>query len=74
MYSVTELSMNFMSLDPAHQEQVFQEVHTNINVYRRIAPNLPLVKYIAEGIDGVPIDQHGPIINAYKAWLDKQPS
>jgi len=70
MYSVTELSQNFMTLDAAHQEQIFQELSSNINLYRRIAPELPLVKYVASG--DVPIDQHGPIINAYKAWLAKQ--
>lgn len=70
MYSVTELSLNFMSLDPERQEQVFQELYSNINLYKRIAPELPLVKYVASG--DVPIDQHGPIINAYKAWLAKQ--
>ena len=73
MYSVTELSLNFMTLDAAHQEQIFQELRSNINLYRRIAPDLPLVKYVAEGIDAVPIDQHGPIINAYKAWVATQP-
>ena len=70
MYSVTELSMNFMTLDAAHQEQIFQELRSNINLYKRIAPDLPLVKYVATG--DVPADQHGPIINAYKAWLEKQ--
>jgi len=70
MYSVTELSQNFMTLDPERQEQIFQELRTNINLYHRITPELPLVKYVATG--DVPIDQHGPIINAYKAWLEKQ--
>lgn len=62
--------MNFMTLDAEHQEQMFQELRTNINLYQRIAPELPLVKYVATG--DVPVDQHGPIINAYKAWLEKQ--
>jgi hypothetical protein len=70
MYSIRELSMNFMTLDAEHQEQMFQELRTNINLYQRIAPELPLVKYVATG--DVPVDQHGPIINAYKAWLEKQ--
>ena len=70
MYSVAELTQNFLSLDAARQEQVFQELYSNINLYKRLAPELPLVKYAASG--DVPLDQHGPIINAYKAWLAKQ--
>lgn len=72
MYSVTELSMNFMSMSPAQQEQSFQEIHTNIHLYSQMMPDLPLIKYITHGETAVPRDQHGPIINAYKAWAENQ--
>ena len=70
MYSITELSMNFMSMSPAQQQQAFQELRTNIHLYSQVMPDLPLIKYITHGEDAVPRNQHGPIINAYKAWAE----
>ena len=67
MYSITELSVNFMSMSPAQQEQSFQEIRTN----SQMMPDLPLIKFITHGEAAVPRDQHGPIINAYKAWAEK---
>ena len=72
MYSVTELSLNFMSMSPDQQEQTFRELHTNIEVYSKIMPEIPLIKYIVGGEAAVPVGQHGPIINAYKAWVQTQ--
>ena len=72
MYSIEELSSRFQSHDANHQEQIFKEITNNVHIYGQIAGHLPLIKYIMGGEAIVPIDQHGPIINAYKIWREKQ--
>ena len=72
IYSIIELSMKFQSLDTDQQEQVSKEITDNIHIYGIIGSQLPLIQYIKGGESAVPVDQHGPIITAYKKWADKQ--
>lgn len=72
MYSLADLSVKFMNMDPEHQAQVFNEITTNIHIYNQIMPQLPLIKYIVGGEEAVPATAHGPIITAYKAWRSAQ--
>jgi hypothetical protein len=72
MYSVTDLSINFLKLDEAHREAIFQELRSNIDIYSKMMPEIPLIKYVKGGDSAVPETQHGPIILAYKAWVAKQ--
>jgi len=71
-YSLADLTAKFNNLDQDKQNQVFSELHSNIDIYKQLAPQLPLVKYAAYGEAAVPADQHGPIITAFKQWRADQ--
>jgi hypothetical protein len=69
MFSVADLAKKFHELDDEGKSIVFEQMTRNAVAYSKIVPELPLLKYILEGEQGVPLRSHGPIINAYKAWV-----
>lgn len=69
MYNVQELTEKFNALDSDGKSLVFEQLTRNASTYIKIMPNVPLIRYILEGDAGVPVNQQGPIINAYKEWI-----
>lgn len=69
MFSVADLTKKFHDLDEEGKSIVFEQLTRNAVAYSKIVPELPLLKYILEGEQGVPLRAQGPIINAYKAWV-----
>jgi hypothetical protein len=68
---IEDLQERFNSLNDEEQSQVFREITANVVMYSKIFPTMPLLQYILNGENAVPIDQHGPIITKYKAWKEK---
>jgi len=69
MFSVADLTKKFHELDDEGKSIVFEQLTRNAVAYSKIVPELPLLKYILEGEQGVPLRAQGPIINAYKTWV-----
>lgn len=69
MFSVEDLTRKFHALDDEGKSIVFEQLTRNAVAYSKIMPDVPLLKYILEGEEGVPARQHGPIINSYKEWV-----
>lgn len=69
MFSVEDLTKKFHALDDEGKSVVFEQLTRNAAAYSKIMPNVPLIKYILEGTEGVPERLHGPIISSYKAWI-----
>ena len=69
MFSVEDLTKKFHALDEEGKSVVFEQLTRNAVAYSKIMPDMPLLKYILEGEQGVPLRAQGPIINAYKAWV-----
>jgi len=69
MFSVDDLTKKFHALDNEGKSIVFEQLTRNAVAYSKIMPNMPLLKYILEGTEGVPERLHGPIINSYKLWI-----
>jgi hypothetical protein len=72
MFSLNELTSKFNALSEERRNEVFAEATANASLYNKLIPNVPLLLYILEGESRVPVSQHGPIIESYKAWRDKQ--
>lgn len=68
MYNIHELTQKFNALDNDGKSLVFEELTRNADTYIKIMPDMPLLRFILEGEVAVPVNQHGPIITAYKAW------
>lgn len=74
-FSIADLTAKFNALDEEHRKQVFAEIESKIDIYHKLAPNLPLLRYVKHGedrVNGVPAEQHGPIITEYKNWKANQ--
>lgn len=69
MFSVDDLTKKFHALDNDGKSIIFEQLTCNAVAYSKIMPDMPLLKYILEGEAGVPVKQHGPIINSYKEWV-----
>ena len=72
MFTLDELIGKFQNLNEEQQQKVFEEATKNAASYDKIMPNIPLIAYILHGERAVPVSQHGPIIQSYKAWREKQ--
>lgn len=72
MFSISELINKFNALSEDQQASVFEEATKNAAMYNLVLPNVPLILYILEGEARVPVSEHGPIIQSYKAWREKQ--
>ncbi len=68
MYSIEDLTKKFNALDDNGKDLVFEQLTRNAATYIKIMPDMPLLRFILEGEVAVPVNQHGPIITAYKAW------
>ena len=69
MFSVADLTKKFHALDDEGKSIVFEQLTRNAVAYSKIMPDMPLLKYILEGEQGVSLRAQGPIINAYKEWV-----